>query len=164
MSTFFQVLLIGILATVAMTGVLSIMLGNSLSSADMFRALGSIATKKQDLTLGAGILMHLIVGCVSAFIYVAVWSTFSFDGLREFIIVGALVGFAHGFLMSFILIVNVAEHHKLARFRKVGFGVAIAFLVAHIVYGTVVGYGAGMFETRFAALEKWAMKSESSLY
>jgi hypothetical protein len=50
-----------------------------------------------------------------------------------------LIGFLHGFVVFFLLINMVAEHHPLPEFREVGVGVAAAHLVGHIIYGLVVG-------------------------
>ena len=163
MSPILEVLLIGVAATLAMTGVIAVLHGSTLNTADMIRALGSIFTQNQNFTFTAGMLAHTIMGCLSAFLYVAVWSTFDFTGVYQLMAVGAVIGLAQGLFISFLLIVMVAEHHKLARFRNMGFGVAVAFLVAHIVYGAVVGWGAGKFGSRFAALERWQIKTESKL-
>lgn len=153
MTTFIQVMAIGIVATLAMTGVLALLHGSTLTMADMMRALGSIFTKNTRHTFRIGVITHFLVGCLSAFIYIAIWSAFPFYGFAEYLMVGTIVGFAHGVFVSFLMIVSVAEHHPLARFRRVGFGVAIAYLAAHVVYGFIVGVGAGAFDPRFQAVE-----------
>ncbi|MCX6126298.1 MAG: hypothetical protein NTV34_16315 [Proteobacteria bacterium] len=163
MSPILEVLLIGVAATLAMTGVLAGLHGSSLNTADMIRALGSIFTRNQVFSFTAGMFAYTIMGCLSAFLYVAVWSTFDFAGVYQLTALGAVIGLAQGIFLSFLLIVFVAEHHKLARFRKMGFGVAVAFLVAYVVYGAVVGWGVGKFGSRFASLERWQIKTESKL-
>jgi len=93
-------------------------------------------------------------------LYVTVWSAFDFYGFRQYLLLGSLIGFAHGLFVSFLLIVSVAEHHPLAKFRRVGFGVAITYLVAHVVYGFTIGLGAGAFNPKFESVERFARQSE----
>jgi len=42
-------------------------------------------------------------------------------------------------VVSFALVVLVAEHHPLERFQKAGMGVAVAHLLGHLVYGLIIG-------------------------
>jgi hypothetical protein len=142
-----------------MTGVLAILHGKTLSSTDMLRALGSIVTKNPSYAYPAGAAIHFTVGCLCAFLYIGVWNVFPFSGMVELTTLGLLVGFGHGLLVSFMLVIAVAEHHPLKRFREAGFAVAGAYLVAHLVYGFTVGLGAGFYEPKITMLEKFAIRN-----
>ena len=41
--------------------------------------------------------------------------------------------------VSLALVISVAEHHPLERFRKAGITVAVSHLAGHMVYGLIVG-------------------------
>lgn len=156
MQTFFEVLVTGLIATFSMTGVLALLHGPSMTTSDMIRALGSVFTRNISKTFQVGLFAHLLIGTLSAFIYVSIWSIFNFSGLRDYALVGSIVGFAHGLFVSFLLIVKVAEYNPVGRFRRVGFGVALAFLGAHVIYGLTVGLGVGAFDSRFQSMERFA--------
>lgn len=156
MTTFFEVLATGLIATLAMTGVIALLHGASLSMSDMIRAIGSIFTSDHSKTFRVGLIVHLTVGCASAFFYVAIWSMFEFSGFLQYALLGTIAGLGQGLLTSIVLIRSVSEHHPLARFRNLGFGIGVVFLAAHIVYGLTVGLGAGAFDPRFEAVERVA--------
>ena len=61
--------------------------------------------------------------------------------------IGLFTGFAQGLVVSLSLVVLIAEHHPQKSFRKAGFGVAIAHLLAHIVYGGFLEINSRYLET-----------------
>ncbi len=81
-----------------------------------------------------------------------VWSTLPISQFVHYLALGVLFGFAHGLVVSFMLVVLVAEHHPVARFQRAGLDVALAHLAAHIVYGFIVGLVAGAYLVRLEVL------------
>lgn len=149
---------IGIVATIVMTGLLVGITRSGLAEADMVRAIGSLLLRREAGALKVGMVAHLAVGVICALVYVAVWSLFDFSGFAEFAMVGAMVGFGHGLVVSLILVIVVAENHPLERFRTAGVGVALSHLVAHVVFGVVVGLGVAASDVRFEGVHQIAEK------
>ena len=159
MNQIFQIFLIGFGATLVMTGVVFGLHGKSVSALDMLRALGSIFTRRLDYALPIGAAVHCIVGCACAFFYIGTWNLFPFAGIVQLTTLGVLVGFGHGLLVSLLLMTAVSEHHQLARFRKAGFGIALAYLTAHLAYGFTIGLGAAVYNPKLHSLDRFALSS-----
>jgi glucan phosphoethanolaminetransferase (alkaline phosphatase superfamily) len=149
-----QTVLAGLIGTAVMTASLYAIHWRGFAEADMMRALGSIITRSESNSLPYGMLLHFLSGIVFAFLYVIVWSTLPLTELRHYVLLGLVTGFAHGLVVSFMLVILVAEHHPLPRFQNAGIGVALAHLGAHVVYGLIVGVVAGSFLLRLDLLPK----------
>ena len=141
----FQTVLAGLIATAAMSGTLYAIHWRGLAEADMVRAIGSIITRKEENAMLPGLVLHFLSGIGFAFLYVIVWSALPTEGFVHYVALGLLTGFAHGLIVSFVLVVLVAEHHPVPRFQKAGVGVAVAHLVAHVIFGLMVGLVAGSY-------------------
>ena len=144
----------GILATAMMSATLYLIHWRGFAEGDMIRALGSLVTRNEVNAIPLGVTIHLVSGIVFAFLYVIGWSTLPLTGFAIFMVLGLITGFAHGLVVSFALVVAVAEHHPLPHFQRTGIGVAVAHLVAHVVYGFVVGLIAGAYELHLDVLPR----------
>lgn len=152
MQIFIDTIMSGVVATIAMTAFLWIIHYTKLVTADMPRAIGGLFTKSADNALVIGIVIHFLSGIIIAFIYIAIWSMFRFDpGIL--VIAGAVMGTGHGLVVSFALIIAVAERHPLEQFREAGFEVAVAHLVAHVIYGVVLAAMAASTGVRFSIMQ-----------
>ncbi|MFK7825989.1 MAG: DUF6789 family protein [Oligoflexales bacterium] len=140
-----NIVLSGFVATSVMTTFIYLIHISKISNADMIGALGSYISSDLLKARLIGTLIHFSIGLSTAFFYVAVWSRFNFS--QNLPGVGLLTGFAQGLVVSLGLVVLVAEHHPSERFRKVGFGIALTHLFAHIVYGGVLGTAASYLES-----------------
>jgi len=129
----------GLVATAAMSALLYLIHWRGFANADMIRAIGSIVTRNETNALWPGMLVHFGSGVIFAFLYVGFWSTLPVSALKYVVGLGALMGVAHGLVVSFMLVILVAEHHPIVRFQQAGMGVAISHLLAHVVYGLVIG-------------------------
>ena len=132
--------LAGIVATGGMTLFMTTLTRSGITNADMVRAIGGIFTKSEDEeALMLGSLLHLVSGISFAMVYTLVLVYFKVpQGLAT---VGGtmLLGAFHGFVLSFLLVIAVAENHPVSRFQDAGFGVAVAHFLGHILYGFLVG-------------------------
>ena len=136
----------GLLATTVMSAVLYAVQWLRLVEADMIRAVGSIFTRKEENALVPGIVIHTVSGIAFAFLYVALWTAvLPLTSGVQYVAAGLLTGFAHGAVVSLMLVILIAEHHPLPRFKKAGVGVAITHLLAHVAYGVAVGLITGFF-------------------
>lgn len=140
-----QTVLAGLIATAVMSAALYAIHWKGFAEADMIRALGSIVTRNEANAVPLGVIIHFVSGIVFAFLYILVWSTLPLAEFRHYLLLGLVTGFAHGLVVSFLLVILVAEHHPVARFQQAGIGVAVAHLVAHVIYGVLVGIVAGSY-------------------
>ena len=111
----------------------------------MVRALGSLATRKYDNALLPGLVIHSLSGIIFAFPYALIMGLVDVGSATALALIGALIGFVHGFAMSFVLLTVVSERHPLQRFREAGIEVAVAHIVGNIGYGAAVGAVLGLF-------------------
>lgn len=146
-------ILVIIVSGLAATGVMALFMDQlskrKIANANMVRALGTMFTKIPNEGYSFGLKIHFIAGTFIAFVYAALISMFSPSIYAGYIGLGAMVGLFHGFAFSFLLVIAVAEHHPIEEFRNAGFGVAIAHLAGHIIYGVVLGLVLGIFNVKF---------------
>lgn len=128
----------GMVATAGATACVSMFTGFQLSASEMMQAIGSVFTRSLESSLLVGRILHFIAGIGFAMIYIIVMSMFPMGGPLWPIGMGALIGLAHGFALSFVLVVTIAEHHPIPRYRSLGIGMAVAYIMAHVVYGMLV--------------------------
>ena len=133
------IILSGILGTSGMSLVMWLITRSGLANADMIRAVGSIYKRSYENALLPGIIMHFTAGIIFAFLYVVFLSIFSLGSVGAYIGMGAMTGVFHGLVVSFLIVVLVAEHHPIEQFQKAGAEVAVAHLFGHIIYGLIVG-------------------------
>ena len=139
----------GIIGTGGMSLFMWLITRSGMTNADMIRAIGSIFTHSYENSFKPGLIIHLITGTIIAFIYILLINLFSPTSIAYFILTGAMIGLFHGVAFSFLLVVSVAEHHPLERFREAGSEVAVAHLVGHIIYGLIVGTAVGLLNIKF---------------
>lgn len=149
MTVLVSVVITGVIATAVMSLALYMIHWRGFANADMINAIGSLFTRSEEDALSVGLVVHFLSGVIFALLYVGLWSVLAVDSVRLYLMLGLITGFAHGFVVSFILVAVVAHHHPIERFRNAGIGVAAAHLLAHVIYGAVVGFFAGYFQLRF---------------
>jgi len=149
MKSILVIILSGILGTCGMSLVMWLINRSGLANADMIRAVGSIYTRSYENALLPGIIMHFTAGIIFAFLYVVFLSIFSLGSVGAYIGMGAMTGVFHGLVVSFLIVVLVAEHHPIEQFQKAGAEVAVAHLFGHIIYGLIVGAVIGIAGIRF---------------
>jgi hypothetical protein len=134
----------GIIATAGMTFLLNSITKAGIVNADMVRAVGSLFTKSLTNAFQIGLVIHFISGIIFALVYTWVIVSFQFHSFLSTIGSGALIGFIHGAVVSFLLVASVAENHPVKEFQEAGFSVAVAHWGGHILYGLIVGAVIGL--------------------
>jgi len=127
-----------------MTLIMALITRTGLAKADMVRAIGSLVTRSLERSLPVGVALYTLGGLLFAILYATALSIVPVQGFWPSFGASTVLGFAHGFVMSFVLVVSVAEHHPVAEFRDSGFGVAAAHIFGHIAYGMGVGTVLGL--------------------
>jgi len=149
MSTFLITVLAGLIATSGMSILMWAITRSGVADADMIRAIGTIFTRSERSTFTVGLVTHYIVGVIIAFAYVALISVIGYSSVAGAIGLGFLISVAHGVAFGFVLVIAVAEHHPMERFRKAGMEVAVAHFAGHVVYGLLIGIVVGLTGIRF---------------
>ncbi len=149
MTELVSVVITGLIATAVMSTALYAVHWRGFANADMINAVGSLFTRSETDALTVGLVVHFLSGVIFAVLYVGFWSVLAVDSVQVYLMLGLLTGFAHGFVVSFLLVAVVAQHHPIERFRNAGIGVAAAHMLVHVGYGAVVGLSAGYFQLRF---------------
>lgn len=133
----------GIIATAGMTALLWLFDKTGKINANMVRAIGSAVTRSAETSLWPGLIIQFVSGILFAFIYMTALNMLQLQGILSLVIAGGVIGFAHGFAFSFVMVI-LAEHHPVEKFQNAGFQVAIVHFLAHIIYGLLVGLVFGL--------------------
>ena len=149
MTELVSVVITGLIATAVMSTALYAVHWKGFANADMINAVGSLFTRSEGDALSVGLAVHFLSGVIFAVLYIGFWSVLAVGSVQAYVMLGLITGFAHGFVVSFLLVAVVAQHHPIERFRNAGIGVAAAHLFAHVIYGAVMGFFAGYFQLRF---------------
>ena len=144
-----ETIIAGMAGTALMTLLMTFVHHAGWARADMIRALGSSVTGSYERSLVPGLMIHFASGVIFAFPYVLVLSGLDLPSAWGMIGVGVLIGFVHGFVMSFLLVAAVAEKHPLEQFQEAGFGVAVVHVLGHIGYGVGVATTATLLSIDF---------------
>lgn len=128
----------GFIGSVAMLVVLYLIHFSNIAHADMVRALGSLLSKKMEGSVKIGLVTYFLGGLFFGLIYVSILHFFPIQEFGPLLFVGTFLGFAHGWVVSFALVISVAGRHPLPEFQDVGYGVALAHFIGHVVYGATV--------------------------
>lgn len=139
MTTIIFVIISGLIATAIMSLFMEFLTKSDVANADMVRAVGSIITKSYDESIKTGLIIQFVFGVFFSFIYFLIFGYFVPANLLIAIISGFAIGFFHGMVVSIGIIIVVAEHHPLERFRDAGFEVAVGHVAGHIIYGLILG-------------------------
>jgi len=129
----------GLLGTLAMSAVIYLAPKSLVGNIGLVSAIGSIFTGggfQSARTIGT--LVHISAGIAFATLYCLGFGILGIQSV-PLSVVGGLFGLAHGFVLFFILIPLLAEHHPVKSIREAGGGIGFAYLVAHIIFGLVVG-------------------------
>ena len=129
----------GVLATLSMMFVMELITRSQLANADMVRAIGSIFTGRYENSLKLGLVLHIISGIIFAVIYYSIFDYFLINYEILAPVLGLLVGFFHGMVVSLSLVNVIAKYHPLKQFQETGLYMAIAHIIGHMVYGLSVG-------------------------
>ena len=135
----FEIVISGLIATLAMEMVMRLITGMKLANADMVRALGSLLTRNYSTALLPGLILHVVFGVVFAFVYAMAVSFSPVDRPSALILITTVISIFHGLAFGVLLVILVAEHHPLPLFRKTGLRVVLAHLAGHITYGFCLG-------------------------
>ena len=104
---------------------------------DVLRAVGALFTGRKEGAMRWGMIIHLFLGILFAFIYAGF---LSLSRLPFNVMTGLLLGSLHGVVIMLLVSIVIMEHHPIAGYHEKGLGTGLAQLLAHIIYGATVGW------------------------
>jgi hypothetical protein len=132
-------ILAGLAASTVRAALLELISKLRVTHVDMIKAIGTLYHGEYYHSLLRGYVTHYVFGMVSAFTYLFLLSVFQPATIASSAAYGALIGFFHGFVVSYTLTVIVDEDHPLKEFRSYGYEVVMYYLAAQVLFGLVVG-------------------------
>ena len=103
---------------------------------DVIPAVGALITGKIENAFSVGYIIHFISGILFAYVY---WAIILAMKLPVVWLTFALAGFIHGIIVMLLVCIAIMEHHPIARYHERGPMTGLSQLLAHILYGIVVG-------------------------
>lgn len=135
--------LAGVIGALGMTFILSLFGRVGWTRANLVVALGHLFVHHHvhhhRRAIVVGSLVHCIAGVVFAMIYATIFLLFGLSTPAAIIFVGLGIGWWHGVMMSLIFVVATVLSNPEGEMRKVQFSGGPAYLVAHMIYGLLVG-------------------------
>jgi hypothetical protein len=122
--------------TAAMTAFLLLPRWLGIGKIDVIPAVGALITGKAENAFSIGYIVHFASGIVFAYIY---WGLLVLMKMPIVWWAFAMAGCIHGIIVMLLVSITVMEHHPVARYHERGPMTGLAQLIAHIVYGVVVG-------------------------
>ena len=127
----------GIVGTFLMTGFLLLPRWMGWGKIDVVRAVGSLMTRRRERIFRLGLLLHVAMGILFAFLYAGFLnlSHLPFNAMT-----GLLLGSLHGVIIMLLVCVMIMEHHPIAGYHEKGLGTGLSQLFAHMLYGATLGW------------------------
>lgn len=143
-----QFVLYSILAGLVGAGGMTLVLGFfgqvGWTRANLVVALGYLFSRDRKPAIALGATIHGVAGVVFAMIYTTIFLFFDLSTAPAIIFMGLGLGWAHGIVMSLIFVVSAVLGEPEGEMKKVQFAGGPAYMVAHIVYGFLVGVVIGL--------------------
>ena len=129
----------GVFATLSFSGFLLLVNRFGLMKEDMVIALGSLITHTRKNAFRVGVIFHSFSGIFFSVIYTACFVLIGITDWSGLFLLGLLMGLLHGVIASVALVASIADYHPLEEYQQVNFGIAIMHVIAHVIYGGVMG-------------------------
>jgi uncharacterized membrane protein YagU involved in acid resistance len=139
-----SILIGGLAGTTLMTLFLMLPRWMGWGKIDVLRAVGTLMLGQRENALRRGMIFHLSLGILFAFIY----SGFlSLSRLPFNAMTGLLLGSIHGVIIMLLVSIVIMEHHPVAGYHEKGLGTGLAQLIAHMIYGVTIGCVVQLFNS-----------------
>lgn len=103
---------------------------------DVIPAVGALVTGRMDNAFSVGYIIHFLSGIAFAYIY---WAVILAMGLPMMWWNFAMAGVIHGAIVMLLVCIAIMEHHPIARYHERGPMTGLSQLLAHILYGVILG-------------------------
>jgi hypothetical protein len=142
------IVVVGLIATLYMSGAQLAAARTGFVKSDMIEIVGNFLIPEPLRSRALAFFLHLLAGVVFTFVYAYLFSFPELRTIRAYAELGALIGFVHGFLVSYFTVMGLsgyedeAEASRSERSPSTFAGVA-ANVASHLIFGTLVGLGLG---------------------
>ena len=140
---FFSVLA-GWIATACFTGFLVFITKSGITNANMIVALGSLLTHGKQRAFQVGLIFHIFSGTFFGIFYTLFFVLIGKAGFGSIFLFGLLMGLLHGVIVALALVASIADYHPIKEYQTVNFGIALAHVIAHVIFGGVMGIIIGL--------------------
>lgn len=134
----------GIVGTCYMTGLQWGVERLRLVKGNMTQAVGTFVIPERLYTPLVALALHLVAGTLFAFFYGYVFDFVKPYEVRDFMQLGGLIGFVHGFFVSYFMMMGFSDLQWGGTVHKFGFPAAVLNIGGHLLYGITVGVGFGV--------------------
>jgi len=128
------VIIAGLAGTIAMTILMYLAPLMGMPKLDIIAMLGTMFTSNKTVSTIIGVMAHLMMGVVFAFIYVLLWS---FGIGSPTWLWGLIFGAVHG-LMVYLIMPIINRMHPRSVEMEGGTKMAVGMVMVHMLYGLVV--------------------------
>jgi len=128
------VIIAGLAGTVAMTILMYLAPLMGMPKLDIIAMLGTMFTSNKTVSTIIGVMAHLMMGVIFAFIYVLLWS---FGIGSPTWLWGLIFGAVHG-LVVYMIMPMINRMHPRSVEMEGGTKMAVGMVMVHMVYGLVV--------------------------
>ncbi|SMF03093.1 hypothetical protein [Pseudobacteriovorax antillogorgiicola] len=161
---FSAVVLAGLIASLAMMGIMQLITYAGIANGDMIRAVGSLFTKQLKGSFGIGLAIYLLFGILFSWLYLSILSAIPQQRPEILLLIATLGGFVHGLLIGFALVSEIVGRHPVDRFQTTGYSVALAHIVGHVVFGFAIGVSYLNFNGLLSELTSTAFASTGFIF
>ncbi|HLB33489.1 MAG: hypothetical protein A3F67_08750 [Verrucomicrobia bacterium RIFCSPHIGHO2_12_FULL_41_10] len=137
MHTWLPPLIGGLCGTAIMTLALLLPSWLGFGRVDVIRAVGALFIRLPQKAFLPGFIIHICSGIIFAYIYQIILGL-SYIPLNA--LTGLMMGSLHGVIIMILVSIMIMEHHPIAYYHTRGPMTGFAQLLAHMLYGLVVGF------------------------
>ncbi len=151
---YLEIALYGLIGVSLMFSVMWLITNSGLANCNMVGAIGSMLTADKKRENLYGFAVYLAGGLFFTFVYNYIFEATNIGSTNFTLVLSLFLGFIHGLVVSYAIIAVFSLGHRDDRFREVSIGIALAHLVAHMIFGFCLGMlfcmRTGMLSTGFS--------------
>jgi hypothetical protein len=129
----------GLVGLACMSGVLGLLSSAEALTVGPVRAIGTLFHPRRISAQSVGWMVHTLAAMAFGVLYTSFLKSITPPAEILYLLIAGSVGFAHGFIVFFMLIPLLAEHHPAQVVRDEGSTIGLLYIVAHIAFGLAVG-------------------------
>ncbi len=134
-----EIVFYGMIGVFLMFSVMWLITNSGLANCNMVGAIGSMLTADRKRENLYGFAVYVLGGLFFTFVYNYIFEVTNIDSTNFTLILSLFLGFIHGLIVSYAIIAVFSLGHRDDRFRDVSIGIALAHLVAHMIFGFSLG-------------------------
>lgn len=129
----------GAVGVFLMFAIMWLITNSGLANCNMVGAIGSMITPDKTKENVYGLLVYVAGGMFFTFVYNMIFQEIMIDSVNFMLLLAMFLGFVHGLIVSYAIVAVFSHKHKDDRFQEVSIGIALAHLIAHMIFGVTLG-------------------------